>query len=141
MSENSLKPGPLNHIGIPSADPARAAEFYCDVLGFEMTKRPSFSFDGRWLYRADVGPMIHIIHDENHVPPAGPINTRGSHFAMQCTEIDRAVEQLKQRGIEWVERVLPDHGYRQIFFNDPDGNIIELGEWPDVHELAAAIKI
>ena len=85
--------------------------------------------------------MIHIIHDENHVSPTGPINTRGSHFAMQCDDMDRVIEQLGEHGLEYVERVLPDHGYRQIFFNDPDGNIIELGEWPDVHELAAAIKL
>lgn len=35
-----------------------------------------------------------------------------------------------------IERVLPEYGYRQLFFNDPDGNNIELGEWPDVLDLA-----
>jgi len=81
--------------------------------------------------------MVHLIHDPDHQPPEGPINTRGSHFAMQCYEIDQAIQQLKEHGVECVERVLPDHGYRQIFFSDPDGNIIELGEWPDVQEVAA----
>lgn len=85
--------------------------------------------------------MIHLIHDVQHKLPPGEIKTRGSHFAMQCQEINHAIEHLEQRHIEYVERVLPDHGYRQIFFRDPDGNVIELGEWPDVHEMVADARL
>ena len=56
---------------------------------------------------------------------------------MQCRQIDEAMRQLGEREIEYVVRVLPDHGYRQLFFRDPDGNLVELGQWPDVHEMAA----
>ncbi len=84
--------------------------------------------------------MIHLIHDANHAPPSGPINTRGSHFAMQCVEVDKTISLLQEHGIEYVERVLPEYGYRQLFFNDPDGNVIELGEWPDVHDLVATLS-
>ena len=42
---------------------------------------------------------------------------------------------LRDHGIEYVERVLPDYGYRQVFFRDPDGNVLELGEWPPVNEM------
>ena len=84
--------------------------------------------------------MIHLIHDTQHKRPSGAINTRGSHFAMQCREIDRAIQLLAEHEIEYVERVLPDHGYRQLFFHDPDGNVIELGQWPDVHEMVAALE-
>ena len=39
--------------------------------------------------------------------------------------------------LKWpeVERVLPDYGYRQAFFRDPDGNVLELGEWPPANEM------
>lgn len=140
MNPQNLALGTLNHIGLPTADPDRSARFYCEVLGFRLVRRPAFSFDGRWLYREEVGPMIHLIHDASHKPPQGEINTRGSHFAMQCCEIDRAIAQLEAHGIKSVERVLPDHGYRQIFFHDLDGNVVELGEWPDVHKFAEALK-
>jgi glyoxylase I family protein len=93
--------------------------------------RPSFSFDGRWLVHDKVSVMIHLIHSADFKPRTGPINTMNGHFALQCTDIDTAVEMLKQHGIKFVERRLPDYGYRQIFFQDPDGNILELGEWPD----------
>ena len=135
MCSSSLEPGQLNHIALPTADPERAARFYCDVLGFREVPRPSFSFDGRWLYRGEVGPMIHLIHDAQHHMDTGPINTRTHHFAMQCNHIERAGNCLESLGIDYVERTLPDHGYRQLFFRDPDGHVIELGEWPDVREM------
>lgn len=131
----SLRPQQLNHIALPTANPERGAEFYCEVLGFRLVPRPAFSFDGRWLYREDVGAMIHLIHAEGYCPPAGPMNTRGYHFAMQSSDVDRDLELLAAHGVETVERVLPTYGYRQVFFQDPDGNVIEIGEWPAVDRM------
>ena len=128
----------MNHIALPTADPARGARFYRDVLGFQEVARPAFSFDGRWLYRKEARVMIHLIHDTNYQPPTGAINTLGHHFALQCNEIDSARAMLAGKGLETVERTLPDHGFRKIFFRDPDGNVIEMGQWPDVHDMVAA---
>ena len=129
--------GQLNHIALPTNDPARAEKFYVDLLGFRVVPRPSFSFDGRWLYREDVGPMLHLLHVPDHCIPTGPINTLSAHLAIQCGNAQEVVDQLNVEKIEYVERHLPDFGYRQIFFRDPDGNLIELGEWP---ELKAMVK-
>jgi len=137
MGALNLQPGPLNHLALASADLESATHFYCEVLGFRLVPRPAFSFDGRWLYREDVGPMLHLIYDARHTVSAGEIETRGNHFAMQCEDIELAIRQLKEHEIDFVERVLPDHGYRQIFFRDPDGHVLELGEWPDVREMVA----
>jgi len=137
MDSLSLKPGPLNHLALASADLELATRFYCEVLGFRIVPRPAFSFDGRWLYRQEVGPMLHLIYDAQHTIPGGKINTRGNHFAMQCEDIELAIRQLKEHKIEFVERVLPGRGYRQLFFRDPDGHVVEVGEWPDVHEMIA----
>jgi catechol 2,3-dioxygenase-like lactoylglutathione lyase family enzyme len=54
---------------------------------------------------------------------------------MQVADYDRAVAQLREHGVSFVERVLPDYGYRQVFFHDPDQNVIELGEWPSPAEM------
>lgn len=140
MPAESLRPGHFNHIALPTADAERGARFYCEVLGFRLVPRPTFSFDGRWLYRAEAGVMIHLIHDEHHQPSSGPMNTRGHHFAMQSADIDNDLELLAQHRVETVERVLPNYdssetGYRQVFFRDPDGNVIELGEWPAVADM------
>ena len=129
--------GQLNHIALPTVDPARAEKFYVDLLGFRVVPRPSFSFDGRWLYREEVGPMLHLLHVPDHQVPTGPINTLSAHLAIQCSDAQEVVDQLNTEKIDFVERNLPDFGYRQIFFRDPDGNLIELGEWP---ELKAMVK-
>ena len=127
-----LSVGPLNHLALPTADLERANRFYCQVLGFEQTTRPSFSFSGSWLLNRSTGTMIHLIHDAKHDPRLNEsINTRSSHIAMQTGDYDSSVKLLTNHEIEFVERVLPDYGYRQVFFRDPDGNVLELGEWPE----------
>jgi len=131
-----INPGPMNHVALSSEDPEESAVFYRDVLGFEVTPRPAFSFRGAWLWHRDVGVMVHLIHDEHfHRSTSSSINTRTGHFAMHTSDYDAAVDHLRNREIEFVERVLPDYGYRQVFFRDPDGNIIELGEWPSPEEM------
>jgi glyoxylase I family protein len=133
-----IQPGLMNHVALPTADPQRGAQFYCQVLGFVVTSRPAFSFRGSWLLHRDVGVMIHLLHDEGFRPPLEqPINTRTGHLAIRVDDYDRAVAQLAEHGVAYVERVLPDYGYRQVFFRDPDGNVLELGEWPPVNEMFA----
>lgn len=135
----SLHVGPLNHIALPTADPEVASRFYCKVLGFEQTTRPSFSFRGSWLLNRATGLMIHLIHDANFRPDLeGPINTRSSHLAMQTADYDETIEDLTAHDVEFVQRVLPDYGYRQVFFRDLDGNVLELGEWPAPEEMFLA---
>jgi catechol 2,3-dioxygenase-like lactoylglutathione lyase family enzyme len=59
---------------------------------------------------------------------------------MHSGDVDAALELLRARDIEFVERRLPDYGYRQVFFADPDGNVIEIGEWPPVEEMVAQMR-
>lgn len=126
-----LAPGLLNHVALPTADPQRGARFYCNVLGFVETPRPAFSFGGSWLWRPETGIMIHLIEDATHEADLETaINTRSSHLAFQTANYDEACRRLTAHRVSYVERVLPDYGYRQAFFRDPDGNVIELGEWP-----------
>ncbi len=136
MTPAPIDTGLMNHVALPTADPVRGARFYCEVLGFTETPRPSFSFRGAWLHRREAGVMLHLIHDERFEPPLErPINTRQGHVAIHVDDYDRAVAQLREHGVEYVERVLPDYGYRQVFFRDPDGNVLELGEWPPANDM------
>jgi glyoxylase I family protein len=126
----------MNHLALPTADPERGARFYADVLGFVITPRPAFSFRGAWLLHPAVGVMIHLIHDERFRPDLSqPINSRTNHLAIHVDDFDAAVASLASHGVEHVVRVLPTYHYRQVFFRDPDGNVIELGEWPSPAEM------
>jgi len=131
MTSQAIKLGGMDHLALPTANPARGETFYCQVLGFHVVPRPSFSFDGRWLVHDEVSVMLHLIHNGDHRVATGEINTRAGHFALRCPDIDGAIRVLTEHHVEFVEKRLPDHGYRQLFFRDPDGNVIELGEWPE----------
>ncbi len=120
----------MDHVALPTSDAARGERFYCDVLGFHPVPRPSFSFDGRWLVHENVGVMLHLIHNDDLAEKRAEINSLRGHFAIRCEVIDAAKATLKQQGVDFVERRLPDYGYRQLFLHDPDGNVVELGEWP-----------
>ncbi len=130
MTVTSIQLGPMDHLALPTTDPARGERFYCDVLGFHVVPRPSFSFEGRWLFHENAGVMLHLIHRADHQPKGEGMNTLNGHFAISCTDIDNAILMLKEHGIDFVEKKLPDYDYRQLFFRDPDGNLLELGEWP-----------
>ncbi len=132
----AIATGPLNHVALATANPERGVRFYREVLGFVETPRPAFSFRGAWLLKRDVGVMVHLIHNEAFQPPTDDsINSRTNHLAMQVGDYDRAVELLAAHGVAYVEHVLPDYNYRQVFFHDPDGNTLELGEWPPQDEM------
>lgn len=125
----------FNHAALNATEIARSVAFYKSVLGFYEVPRPSLSFAGSWLYSDGLGMMLHLIDDESFEPSEVPINTRTNHLAFRVADFDRARQLLEAHGLEFVERKLPDHGYRQIFFRDPDGNVLELGEWPDVEQM------
>jgi catechol 2,3-dioxygenase-like lactoylglutathione lyase family enzyme len=136
MPPAAIKIGQLNHVALPTADPERGAKFYVEVLGFIPTPRPAFSFRGAWLLHPEAGAMIHLIHSESFQPPAEPkINSRTNHIAMHVDDYDAAVRGLREHGVAYTEHVLPTYGYRQVFFQDPDGNVLELGEWPSPAEM------
>ena len=122
----------FNHAALNSRDLGRSVEFYCRVLGFHEIPRPGFSFAGSWLYRDGLGMVLHLIQDANFNPPRDHIESRKNHLAFRA-DVDTSRERLREHGIEFAEHTLPDYGYRQLFFHDPDGNVIELGEWPDVN--------
>ena len=112
--------GAVHHVSINVADVGAAAPFYTDVLGMAVLPRPDFGFNGRWL-RTPGGGEVHLIEVEGWVPPAG------QHWAFRVDDIDTAVAELRERGVEVADpRPLPGTPARQTFFFDPAGNMIEL---------------
>ncbi len=134
------KPAPVpvarfNHAALNASDVAASIAFYTQVLGFYEVPRPGFNFAGSWLYSAGLGMMLHLIHDDRFTPTVSRDNTRRHHLAFRVDDIDRTLELLAAQDIPVIKRRLPDYGYRQLFIHDPDGNLIELGEWPDVEKM------
>ncbi len=100
-------------------DAVESFDFYTEVLGMvARDDRPHFGFGGAWL---DIGgQQVHLIESDV------PIDC-GQHFAVHVADIDAAVAELRDRGVE-VSDPKPVASSRQCFLRDPSGNLIELHE-------------
>jgi glyoxylase I family protein len=123
-----VKPIGIHHVNVTVGDLAAARVFYVEQLGLvERTDRPVFRFDGAWL---DVGAQqVHLVVGERGE------NTY-DHFALQVTDIDAAVDELRTHGHE-VSAPMATVTGRQAFLRDPWGNFIELQQ-PSLVALDAA---
>ena len=127
----------IGHVHLKVADIERSLDFYCGLLGFELTttygKEAAFIAAGG--YHHHIG--LNVWFSKN-APPA-PRNTAGLfHIAIQYpTRKDLAVifQRLEKAG--YPVQGASDHGVSEaIYLEDPDKNGIELywdrpeGQWP-----------
>ena len=95
--------------------------FYRDVLGLGDKPRPEIpGIDGHWHAVGD--QELHLVG----APARGAgIDPTGPHYCVAVTDLDGAIAELEERGIEY-ERALQGEGTVQIWFTDPAGNTIEI---------------
>lgn len=126
----------IGHIHLKVADIERSLEFYCGILGFELTTR--YGSDAAFIsaggYHHHIG--LNVWYSKGAPPP--PVNTTGLfHTAiLYPTRKDLAyvLERLRKYNIPYGAS---DHGVSEaIYINDPDKNGLELyhdrpvSEWP-----------
>ncbi|PIM99072.1 Glyoxalase [Handroanthus impetiginosus] len=117
----------LNHVSFICKSVRKSVQFYEQVLGFVLIKRPSsFDFEGAWLFNHGIG--IHLLQAENVPKKRGKINPKDNHISFQCSDMDFIIHQLEEMKIEYVKAVVKEGGIivDQIFFHDPDGYMIEI---------------
>jgi catechol 2,3-dioxygenase-like lactoylglutathione lyase family enzyme len=97
------------------------AAFYRDVLGLTDKPRPDIpGVPGHWHAVGD--QELHLVG----APPQGtPIDSTGHHYCVAVADLDAAVAELDERGIEY-QRAVQGAGTVQIWISDPAGNTIEL---------------
>lgn len=109
----------VHHVAINVDDVTSAVGFYRDVLGLHLREdRPDFGISGAWLDAGD--QQVHLI--EAPLPTSA-----GQHFALRVADVDRAVAELRARGIE-VSDPMTGGPNRQCFLHDPCGNTVELNQ-------------
>ena len=114
--------GPVHHVSINCSDVDATAPFYTEILGMKILDRPDFPFNGRWL-QPPGGGEVHLIEVQGWKPP------KGQHWAFRVDDIDRTVQELRDKGVEVKDpKALPGSTARQTFFFDPSGNMIELNQ-------------
>jgi len=126
MTSNDSRPCfvKLDHSSIPVGDVDVGIDFYGGILGLQELARPDFGFPGAWFAAGDVA--IHLTTGGVLRRPDSPLRPGEAHLAFQCSDPDAMLEKLESCGVNSWE--LPDSpaARRQIFFNDPWGNLIEM---------------
>jgi catechol 2,3-dioxygenase-like lactoylglutathione lyase family enzyme len=89
-----MKPAGVHHVAVCVADVQKGLAFYRDVLGMTQLPRPDLG-PGYWLDAG--GQQVHLMESDTQPPGA-------NHFAIRVDDIDAAVTDLQERGVE-VHRV------------------------------------
>jgi catechol 2,3-dioxygenase-like lactoylglutathione lyase family enzyme len=111
----------LNHVSIAVTDVERSAEFYQSLLGLQVVSRPGNGGINLGLSDGFLGLY--------NLPNPGSVN----HFCMGMDnfDADRVSAALARAGVESrIDRSPANRttGGDQLYFNDPDGTSVQLGE-------------
>ena len=116
----AIKIHELNHVALHVSNLEASMEFYSNVIGLPLLPRPAFNFPGAWY--ALGSQELHLIYDEN----LDPTSRKHHHFALLVDDAFEAKAELAAKGITEFKGLSPrPDGYMQLFFNDPDGYLIE----------------
>jgi lactoylglutathione lyase len=123
------------HFGLRVADLDRSLAFYTSV-GYEVVGRvPETPLGELTMIKlpGDEFVAIELVHDPAHSD--GDIGRGPSHFVIQVESMDAAVAELAAGNVEAEVPTSPDgtDDFRTTWIVDPDGNRIELVQWPQGH--------
>lgn len=139
----------LHHITLVSSNAQRTADFYTRLLGMRLVKK-TVNFDDPTSYHLYFGdetgsPGTAITYFEWRDAPKGTWGIGGTHhFALQVADRDGLLKwkrRLTDAG-QHVTGPLDRHYFTSIYFEDPDGVILEiatLGPGWAIDELPEAI--
>jgi len=138
----------LLHAGVrvgPGDDNVKKAlDFYEGLLGLERDQyRPHVpGVPGHWMNvtEGDRSLQVHLFGAEG-VSPLGRSTTEDPtrhHVAYAVEDLAEAERELKARGIYyWTFDSVVSDASRQVFFEDPFGNMIELQQQGRAHDAPA----
>lgn len=125
----------IDHIGIRVRQRDRAVQFYAD-LGFALMSEGTFERGHPVIMRHPCGVVLNVLGPASG--PDGPnilMDVQGSkpagytHIALRVASLSDARAFLAAGNIDITEE-LAFGDLRALFFRDPDGNVIELDDYP-----------
>ena len=111
----------LNHVALHVSDLEASMHFYGEVIGLPQKARPAFDFPGAWYAFGD--QELHLIADPNMTPRLVATTISPCWWTTPMPP----KPNLTAKGITEFRGPAPrPDGAMQLFFNDPDGYVIEL---------------
>ncbi|KAJ7514087.1 hypothetical protein O6H91_23G027000 [Diphasiastrum complanatum] len=134
----------LHHVARETDDVQRLTTFYQQIFGFQKLETPAFGeFEVVWLTLPPSYSLHVIQRDRQSGLPESPFTVppqasrrdpsslwRGHHLSFRVLDYDSAIALLREKNIQIFEKTQQDGKIKQAFFFDPDGNGLEIGNWP-----------
>lgn len=129
VSQEMNKPV-LNHIAVYVHNLDISTAFYKDIIGLEVIPEPFKDGRHTWFTLGNIG-QLHLIsgakksmeHDKN------------SHLCFSIKSVENFITKLEKNNIEYTNwkgdakaPTIRVDGVKQIYFQDPDGNWIEIND-------------
>jgi catechol 2,3-dioxygenase-like lactoylglutathione lyase family enzyme len=106
------------------SDLAEAKRFYGETLGFRLKRE-----DARSLHFAHAGCDLVAFKCERNTSVQNYGNEARSVFVFEVPSIDRALQDLRDKGVEFLHAVPAENNFsRYAAFTDPFGNVHEIYE-------------
>ena len=122
-----IKPTGLVHFTISVSDVAKSERFYCDLLGFELVQRVDAL--GMTFLKAGPDHVILCVSKTPIDPNPGKGILVHHAFRVDVDAYDEALADLRAAGVEIIFEEDRHGGVfqgRQVYFHDPDRNVIEI---------------
>ena len=104
---------------------SKVASFYVEVVGLTVGPRPDFNSYGIWLYARDKD-FLHLSEEMPNDKRRVGRDMTFDHVALVCSNWPEHESRLLRAGIEFHIDHVPGTDIRQVFFQDPVGNGVEL---------------
>lgn len=138
-----VAPRAFSHVTIRVRDMARAHDFYARVLGYTVYID---NRGGRPLSNM-LGLVGGVTLELVELPQTEPKAREASGFhcvSFRVDDIDAALKALRVEGLVALDKPIELYGVRLILFEDPEGNVLELIEYPgnagSIHDLRGPIS-
>ena len=126
QNNNSMK---FNHQALLVNDLNQSGDFYNNILGFEEIEVGAGQNPPKRWFKSNDGMEIHLISTKEKLKSI----PKGVHMAFSVKNFDLFINNLKGNNINYGnwrgdenQIQLRNDGYKQIFFQDPQGYWIEV---------------
>ena len=142
----------LDHVSVTVSDMERSLAFYRDLLGLKEVERHRLEGEGISKMAGKESAVMEVVRLvapetegieidlQHYVEPEGKVSdvhlgdVRHSHICFGVPNLAQAYEQLSEKGVKFVsEPVSFDLEWaivHVVFFEDPDGYVLELMQVP-----------
>jgi lactoylglutathione lyase len=135
----------INHVLIRTTRIEAMIHFFEQTLKLKNGFRPSFPFQGAWLW-ADNRPLIHLSEVDpedkgqlDYLDQVNAVSKTGTgiidHVAFSGSDYSGLIERLKRHRLDYFERTVPTSGEHQVFIQGPEGLRVEI-QFPEMQSVS-----